>query len=133
MLGSLRGLNLFFWFLWHDFSRALPTNRALRSSCGPPSFAKCAKEGWGTPRSASRLGGRFAVPESFSGLYGTTEVVPFPRIGLYGSVASHPFSQSARRKGGAPRFEVDAGFLDFARDDRSWEMIHRAAEGLEER
>src|SRR5580704_18267598 len=65
----------------------------------------------------------------FSGLYGTTEVVPFPRIVLYGSVASHPLSQRTRKKGGAPRFEVDAGFLDFARDDRSWEMIHRAAEG----
>jgi len=43
------------------------------------------------------------MPESFSGPYGTTEVVPLPRIVLYGSVASHPFSQRTRKKDGAPR------------------------------
>ncbi len=54
----------------------------------------------------------------FSGFYGTTEVVPFPRIGLYGRLAAHPFSHRTRKKGGAPRLEMNARSLDFARDDR---------------
>jgi hypothetical protein len=66
----------------------------------------------------------------FSGLYGTTEVVPFPWIGcvaLHGAEILRRRGPSSKdlgssgwqRKGGAPCFEVNAGSLDFARDDRS--------------
>ncbi len=41
--------------------------------------------------------------------------------------------EQAERQRRSFAYGENAGSLDSARDDRSWEMIHRAAERLEER